>query len=190
VRAEILAADPEVAFAKLALDRTAPILVATGGGTGALSLNRLLAAAAPALVDRVQIVHLTGRGRGVPSHTSSRAYRQIEFLVDDMPHLLAAASLVVSRAGMGTLTELAALAKASLVVPLPASHQWANARAFEQLGAIEVVDQLELDAHQLAARVLSLLSDAERRTRLGAALARSMPRDAAERIGELILGLA
>src|SRR5207253_10230567 len=124
-----------------------------GGGTGALGLNRLVAAAAPRLVDQVQVVHLTGRGRGVPSAARSDRYRPIEFVVDEMPHLLAAASIVVSRAGMGTLTELAALGKASLIVPLPGSHQWANAQAFARLGAIEVADQAALSADTLAARV-------------------------------------
>jgi UDP-N-acetylglucosamine--N-acetylmuramyl-(pentapeptide) pyrophosphoryl-undecaprenol N-acetylglucosamine transferase len=133
------------------------------------------------------VVHLTGRGRGVPAQTTSEHYRQIEFLVDEMPHLLAAATLVVSRAGMGTLTELAALGKPSLIVPMPGSHQWANAQAFARLGAIEVADQTALTSVRLADRILSLLSDPERRELLGQALQRSVPRDAAERIAAILL---
>src|SRR5207253_814470 len=109
-------------------------------------------------------------------------YRAIEFLLEQMPDLLAAATIVVSRAGMGTLTELAALGKPSLVVPLPGSHQWANARAFEQLGAVEIADQDALTPDSLADRILSLLSDGPRRRRLTEAMLRSMPHDAAERI--------
>src|SRR5206468_6833588 len=153
VRAALLEADPHIALDQLNLDPRVPLLVVTGGGTGALGLNRLVAAAAPALVERMQIVHLTGRGRGVSAETSSSRYRAIEFLVDEMPHLLAAATIVVSRAGMGTLTELAALGKPSLIVPLPGSHQWANAQAFARLGAIEVADQAALSAETLAGRV-------------------------------------
>src|SRR5207244_6622870 len=137
VREALLKADPHIAFEQLQLDPRVPLLVVTGGGTGALGLNLLVAAAAPRLIDQLQVVHLTGRGRGVPARTDSKRYTSIEFLVEQMPHLLAAATIVVSRAGMGTLTELAALGKPSLVVPLPGSHQWANARAFAQLGAIE-----------------------------------------------------
>jgi UDP-N-acetylglucosamine--N-acetylmuramyl-(pentapeptide) pyrophosphoryl-undecaprenol N-acetylglucosamine transferase len=187
VRQEILDADPNVAVDRLALQAGVPIVVVTGGGTGALSLNRLVAAAAPRLIDHVQVVHLTGRGRGVPAATSSPRYRSIEFLVDEMPHLLAAASVVVSRAGMGTLTELAALAKASLIVPLPGSHQWANANAFARLRAIEVADQDALTPDSLADRVLSLEADRPRREQLGGALAASMPRDAADRIAQVLL---
>jgi UDP-N-acetylglucosamine--N-acetylmuramyl-(pentapeptide) pyrophosphoryl-undecaprenol N-acetylglucosamine transferase len=107
-----------------------------------------------------------------------------------MPHLLAAATVVLTRAGMGTLTELAALGKAALVVPLPASHQWANARAFARLGAIEVADQEALSPETLAQRVRGLVQDGPRRVELGRALGQSMPRDAAERIAGQLLGLA
>jgi UDP-N-acetylglucosamine--N-acetylmuramyl-(pentapeptide) pyrophosphoryl-undecaprenol N-acetylglucosamine transferase len=190
VRAEFLTADPRIAFEHLNLDPDVPLLVATGGGTGALGLNRLVAAVAPRLIDRLQIVHLTGRGRGVPALTFSDRYRPLEFLVDDMPHLLAAATIVISRAGMGTLTELARLGKASLIVPLPGSHQWANAQAFARLGAVEVADQDALTAESLAERIVSLLADAPRRDLLGATLAASMPRDAADRIAALLLAHA
>ena len=186
VRAEVLEADPRVAYLHLDLDPGAPLLVATGGGTGALGLNRLVAAAAPRLVESFQVLHLTGRGRGVPPATDSPRYRAVEFLVDEMPHVLAAATLVVSRAGMGTLTELAALGRPTLVVPMPGSHQRANADAFARLGAVEVAEQAALTPETLADRVLGLLADPERRERLGRSLASSMPRDAAERIARLI----
>ncbi len=187
VRQEVLTADPGVAFERLDLAPDVPLLVVTGGGTGALGLNRLAADAAPRLVGHMQVLHLTGRGRGVPAATQSSRYRAIEFLVEEMPHLLAAATIVVSRAGMGTLSELAALGKASVIVPLPGSHQWANAQAFARLGAVEVADQAALSAAVLAERVLSLLADEPRRAQLGRALGASMPRDAAERIaGELL----
>jgi UDP-N-acetylglucosamine--N-acetylmuramyl-(pentapeptide) pyrophosphoryl-undecaprenol N-acetylglucosamine transferase len=188
VRQEIFAADPELAYARLGLEPEIPVVVVTGGGTGALGLNRLAAAAAPYLVGRTQVVHLTGRGRGVPARTDSPRYRAIEFLVDEMPHLLAAATIVVSRAGMGTLTELATLGKPALVVPLPDSHQAANAQAFARLGAIEVAEQAALTPERLAQHVLSLVDDPPRRKQLAHRLADSMPRDAAQRIALTLLG--
>ncbi len=189
VRQEILEADPEEAVALLGLDRTAPLVVVMGGGTGALGLNRLIAAAAGRLVGAAQVVHLTGRGRSVAAALGSPRYRPIEFLVGELPPLLAAATLVVTRAGMGSLAELAALGKAALVVPLPGSHQWANARAFEALEAIEVADQDRLTPDSFADRVLRLLADEPRRARLGRALAASMPRDASRRLAEELLRL-
>jgi UDP-N-acetylglucosamine--N-acetylmuramyl-(pentapeptide) pyrophosphoryl-undecaprenol N-acetylglucosamine transferase len=189
LRDEIVSADPTIAFERLPLIAEVPLVVATGGGTGALSLNRLVAAAAPALVDSAQVFHLTGQGRGVPAHTASSRYHAVEFVVDEMPHLLAAASLVVGRAGMSTLTELAALSKASLIVPLPDSHQVANALEFGRLGAIEVANQADLTPSDLSRRILNLLDDSTRREQLGQALSRSMPRDAADRIAAELLAL-
>lgn len=189
VRREILEAQPEWAYQRLGLEPGVPVVVATGGGTGALGLNKLIAGAAPRLVERCQVVHLTGRGRGVPVQTSSPRYRQVEFLVDEMAPLLAAATMVVTRAGLGTLTELAALRKPILVVPMPGSHQWANARAFESLGAAEVADQDQLTPEAMAQRVLALLDDDTRRERLSAAIGASMPREAADRIAEHLLAL-
>jgi UDP-N-acetylglucosamine--N-acetylmuramyl-(pentapeptide) pyrophosphoryl-undecaprenol N-acetylglucosamine transferase len=107
-----------------------------------------------------------------------------------MPHVLAAATIVVSRAGMGTLTELAALRKPTIVVPLPGSHQWANARAFARIGAIEVADQDALTSDLLAQRVLNLLDDTPRRAVLSEAIGASMPGGAADQIAALLLSLA
>ncbi len=190
VRREILTAQPKLAFAQLGLDHETPLVVVTGGGTGALGLNTLVATAAPRLVQSVQVVHLTGRGRSVPAQTDSHRYRAYEFLIDELPHLLAAATVVVTRAGMGTLTELAALGKAAIVVPLPDSHQWANARVFAHAAAIEVANQDALTPETLSQRILGLCQDAPRREQLGRALGASMPRDAADRIAAEVLSLA
>src|SRR5205085_10947933 len=119
VRPSMLAGSADRARATFGLEPDVPVVLITGGGTGALGLNRLVAAAAPKLVGRCQLVHLTGTGRAVPSQVSSR-YQQIDFVTTEMADLLAAADLVVSRAGMGILSELAALGKPTVLVPMPA----------------------------------------------------------------------
>jgi len=190
VRPRVLEGRRDEAIRRLGLEPDLPILLVTGGGTGALGLNRLVAAAAPILVGCCQVVHLTGRGRGVPVADLEPRYRQYEFLVEEMPHLLAGADLVVTRAGMGTLSELAALGKPAIVVPLPGSHQEANAQAFARAGAAVSADQNALTAESLAALVRDLLADATRRTALGEAIGRFMPRDAASTIARDVLMLA
>ena len=190
VRARVLSGNPEAARRLLNLEPETPILLVTGGGTGALALNRIVAEAADELIDFCQVIHLTGRGRGVPPATPSPRYHQREFLVDEMPHVLAAASLVVTRAGLGTLTELAALRKASIVVPMPGTHQESNARAFSEGGGAIHLDQRTLTARQLVALVRDVLADEPRRTRLGEALSRAMPLDAAARIADDLTSLA
>jgi UDP-N-acetylglucosamine:LPS N-acetylglucosamine transferase len=74
-----------------------------------------------------------------------------------------------------------------VIVPLPESHQWANAAAFAQLGAVEHLDQASLTPSRLTDHVLGLLGDPERRGRLSESIAGSMPRDAADRIASALL---
>lgn len=189
VRQHVLQGDPVKGFAVGGFDPAVPLLLVTGGGTGALGLNRIVAEAASKLVERCQILHLTGRGRGVETGDLGPRYRPLEFLVEEMPHVLAAASVVVSRAGLGTLSELAALRKPTIIVPMPGTHQDANARAFARDGGAIACDQRALTPEQLTATVTALLDDADRRQALGDALGRVMPPDADARIAEDVLAL-
>jgi len=162
VRKEILEGSRDEAMRNFGLDDRLPVVLVTGGGTGALGLNRLIVEAAPRLVERCQIVHITGRGKQVEAPCLGPGYRQMEFLVEQMPHALAAADLVVSRAGLSTLTELAALGKPSLLIPMPRSHQIANGLVFARGGASVMQQQEDLTGDRLAAEILSLLEKPER----------------------------
>jgi len=187
VRPAVLAGSRAAARARFGLEEGLPTLLITGGGTGALGLNRLVAEAVPELVTCCQVIHLTGRGRAVAPARASPRYHAYDFLVEEMPHALAAADLVVSRAGMGTLTELAALGKPTLLVPMPRSHQLANARAFAASGAVEVAEQEHLSPALLAARVHALLADSARLAELSHAITASMPPDAGARLARVVL---
>jgi UDP-N-acetylglucosamine--N-acetylmuramyl-(pentapeptide) pyrophosphoryl-undecaprenol N-acetylglucosamine transferase len=189
VRRSVVEGNRSLGFSLLGFDPAVPLVLVTGGGTGALGLNRIVAEAAPAMVEQCQILHLTGRGRGVATGDLGHRYCQVELLVEEMPHVLAASTVVITRAGMGTLSELAALRKAAVVVPMPGTHQEANARAFERAGAAIVHDQRTLTAEQLTRTVTELLAHAERRRELGTAMGQTMPPDAAERIAEDVLAL-
>ncbi len=193
VRGRILAADPQRGFSRLGFDPAVPLVLVTGGGTGALGLNRIVAAAAPRLVQHAQVLHLTGAGRGVEVPDLGPRYRQREFLVEEMPDVLAAATIVVTRAGMGTLSELAALGKPTLIVPMPASHQEANATAFGVAnagGGALVFNQAELTPDLLADTVAELLADEARRAAMRDAIRAVMPGGAAGRIADDVLALA
>ncbi len=192
VRPGLAAGDRATALRLFDLEPDLPTLLVTGGGTGALGLNRRVAAAVPRLVQRCQVIHLTGRGRAVPPATPHPRYHAYEFLVDEMKHALAAADLVLSRAGLGTLSELAALGKPMLLVPMPRSHQLANARVAAQAGAARVVAEEALTPERLVGLVDALLADMAARAALVAAARRLLPADAADRLAsrlqELISG--
>jgi len=143
-------------------------LLIFGGSRGARSLNRAALAALPSLSDakdRLAIVHQTGEA-DFPE--AQRAYaasgfdeaRAIAF-IDDMPARLESADLVVCRSGAGTVFELAATGRASVLVPYPFAaglHQDRNAEWMARAGAAIVVPDAEMDGARLASIVREALA--------------------------------
>ena len=97
--------------------------------------------------------------------------------------------LVVSRSGAGTLAELAACGVPAILVPFPAAvddHQMANARAFADHGAAEVVAEKNLIGTELGQRIARLLGDSVRQAHMRRAAAQKYTPEAAEKIAEEI----
>jgi UDP-N-acetylglucosamine--N-acetylmuramyl-(pentapeptide) pyrophosphoryl-undecaprenol N-acetylglucosamine transferase len=140
VRSEILSADPVQARAQFRLQPNLPTLLVLGGSTGSTFLNSLVGAVAFRLVRNWQIVHITGRERDFVELQDAR-YHRVDFLTWELPHVMAAADLVVCRAGLGTMTELAALGKPAVFIPLPETHQEENAAVLSRLKAGVVLAQ-------------------------------------------------
>jgi UDP-N-acetylglucosamine--N-acetylmuramyl-(pentapeptide) pyrophosphoryl-undecaprenol N-acetylglucosamine transferase len=170
-----------------------------GGSQGAHAINvamveaaARLAAAAP----RVAITHQTGeRDLEMVRDGYRRAGLEgrVEPFLFAMDREMSAADLVVCRAGATTLAELAASGRAALLVPLPAAtddHQRKNALAFVRVGAAQMVEQRELSGDRLAAEILALAADADRRRRMGDAACGMARPDAAKAIAERVLALA
>lgn len=151
-----------------------PLVVLTGGGTGAAKLNELLAAATSDLVMVANVLHITGRGKQLDVGVQSR-YQQIEFATDEMPGILDAATVVVTRAGMATLTELAYLSKAAIVIPMPNTHQEHNAKVLGEAGAAVVLSQEELTPQHLTSVIRELLCNKDMREGLGHRLHMTIP---------------
>jgi UDP-N-acetylglucosamine--N-acetylmuramyl-(pentapeptide) pyrophosphoryl-undecaprenol N-acetylglucosamine transferase len=188
VRRTILEGDATRARDHFDLTVDLPVVLVTGGGTGALRLNELAVDAARELANECQLIHLTGAGRS-PAPWSHANYRRYEFLAEPMADALAAADVIVTRAGMSALTEVAALSKAAIVVPMPDSHQEANAAVFARHGAGSVCPESTLSGQGLARQIRGLLADPSRREALGAAASLLLPPDAADAICAGIAGL-
>jgi len=141
-----------------------PTVAIFGGGTGSQFLNDLVARQLPQLIKLGQLVHITGltkKGAG-----AQPGYYRYD-LLNKIGPVLQLADVVVSRAGMGFLSEAAALAKAVLVVPLPDSHQLDNAQAVSQAQAGLVIKQSDLTGERLVATLSQLLDDEASRRKLG-----------------------
>jgi UDP-N-acetylglucosamine--N-acetylmuramyl-(pentapeptide) pyrophosphoryl-undecaprenol N-acetylglucosamine transferase len=189
VRAEVLAGSRALATSSFGLTLDLPVVLVVGGGTGATGLNRLVWQSLPALTAGAQVMHLAGAGKSDASKSSPR-YHQFELLTGSMPEALAAADIVVTRAGMGQLSELAALDKPTVIIPMPASHQEANAEAFAAGGGAVVLDQRDTTPETFAATIDVLLRDVEGRAVMAKKMRAMNATDAAERIALTVIGLA
>lgn len=201
VRQEILALAGQRAEARRRLGLLAdlPMLLVFGGSRGARSINQALAAALPALLPHCQVLHISGtldwpaveaQAQTLPTELRLR-YHAYPYLHDEMPLALAAADLVVARAGASTLGEFPALGLPSILAPYPYSgqHQEVNADYLAQRGAAVKLPDAHLTA-QLAPAVLRLLhAPAELAAMSQAAHALAQPA-AAEAIGRELQRLA
>ncbi|KKU48189.1 hypothetical protein A3H10_01210 [Candidatus Uhrbacteria bacterium RIFCSPLOWO2_12_FULL_46_10] len=169
VRPSVLNGNPLAARRHFQTGSDLSLVLVMGGGTGALALNRLIIEALPFLAERVLLIHLTGAGKQI-SVQPSIYYHQQAFARAELPDFYAAAEVVVSRAGMGTISELACLGKAAIVIPIPDSHQEANAQAIAQRGAAIVLEQINLTANKFAQEVLNLVNNQAIREHYGRAL--------------------
>jgi len=151
-----------------------PVLFVTGGGAGSRRINAVVREALPELLKGFDVAHACGKGN-VDNDTYMDGYKQFEFLGNELPHIYACSDVVISRAGANTIYEILALRKPNLLIPLSRKasrgDQILNARSFEAQGFSEVLQEEELTAGKLAARVYSLHSN--RAKYINAASARS-----------------
>ena len=175
------------------------VLLIFGGSQAVRRFNAAVADALPRLVERVAVIHVTGEdgyadalaGREALPDPLRARYQPHPFLRDEMLHALAAADLVVGRAGSSTLAEVTALGVPMVVVPYPhaAGHQRANARALVEAGAARLVDDEAFDATALL-DAAAILDDPAAHLAMSAA-ARELGRPyAAEAVAELVLAAA
>lgn len=191
-------ADRREARADLGLDPSLPTLIVTGGSSGAASINRALAAAAPKLAagnPGVQVLHITGRGKQVTgpdgSLLTAEGYRQVEY-VDGMEKVYAAADLLLARAGAATVCEVAAVGLPTVFVPLPHGNgeQRRNAAELVEAGGALMVENDRFTADWLLTEALPLVQDAERLAKMSSAAVPLGVRDADVRMANLIIDAA
>ncbi len=186
VRAEIASGSREEGLRITGFDGGKPVLLVLGGSQGAKALNDAVLRSHEELLRICDIVHITGEGKSV--RLSRSGYWQKEFVTDELPHLYALCDLALTRAGAGTLSELATLEKAAIVVPLEGlaeDHQLRNASMLERCAGAVVVRQSDMRA--LPSVIASLLTHPEKRAALGQGLQRFFPPHSAKRIAEILL---
>ncbi len=143
-----------------------PLLLIMGGSLGSRNLNAAVRAALPGLSARYRIAHLCGKGGIDPRLEGRPGYRQLEYVSSEMPDVLAAADLVLSRAGSNAIFEFLALQKPNLLVPLPLTasrgDQILNAKAFAAEGFSRVLAEEEIGPGSLELELAQLQAQADK----------------------------
>ena len=170
VRAALLGADRASARRVLGLDPALGTLLVMGGSRGARAINRALGSTLPDLLARYQVLHISGeldwpwvseRRRELPAEQQNR-YHAYPYLHEELVAAMAAADLVVARAGAATLAEFPAVGLPSILVPYPyaGQHQGVNADFMVGHGAAVRIEDANL-ASELKPAVVRLLEDRE-----------------------------
>ena len=153
IRNELLAGSKLAGLQFTGLSANRPILLMMGGSTGSVVINNALRKLLPKLLPQFQVIHLCGKGRLDPSLDKLEGYVQYEYISKELKDLMAAADIVLSRAGANAICELLALHKPNILVPLSASvsrgDQILNAQSFEKQGFSYVLEEEKMNEDTL-----------------------------------------
>ncbi|GAA0121435.1 MULTISPECIES: undecaprenyldiphospho-muramoylpentapeptide beta-N-acetylglucosaminyltransferase [Clostridium] len=143
-----------------------PIVLVVGGSLGSKFINDIIRENLQELLQKFNIVHVCGKGNISEEHKNVKGYVQFEYVKEELPHLMKAASIVVSRAGANFIFELLALKKPNLLIPLSArasrGDQILNAKSFEKNGYSLVIEEENLNSKILLEKLDELYSNKEK----------------------------
>lgn len=155
-------ADKGRSFAGFEKNDKATLLI-TGGSLGSKAINKAIRSNLDRLLNQFNIIHLCGKNNLDASLGALAGYAQYEFVGKELPDLFALTNFVVCRAGSNTITELLALKKPNILIPLTASQsrgdQIINARVFEKAGYSVVIEEEYLTDEILIDTLDKLLKD-------------------------------
>ena len=197
IRGEIISANKEFARAEMKLD-SRPLILSMGGSLGARAINE---AVKYLILHRFEkkdcyYLHATGKagasmiddiGKDVDLNANSQI--MLREYINDMDRCLAAADLVVCRAGASSLSEIQALGKPSILVPYPyaaENHQYYNAKTMSDRDAAIMIEEKDFTGERLLSEVEKLLSKPERLKKMGENARAMAILDASQRITECV----
>lgn len=197
IRGEIISANKEFARAEMKLD-SRPLILSMGGSLGARAINE---AVKYLILHRFEkkdcyYLHATGKagasmiddiGKDVDLNANPQI--MLREYINDMDRCLAAADLVVCRAGASSLSEIQALGKPSILVPYPyaaENHQYYNAKTMSDRDAAILIEEKDFTGERLLSEVEKLLSKPERLKKMGENARAMAILDASQRITECV----
>ena len=198
VRGEILTVDKQESRRKLGLDER-PVVLSFGGSLGAKKINEAVAdlVARSGKDGRYQHIHAYGSyGEWFPELVRDKGAEiencpnlDVRPYIDNMPECMAAADLVICRAGAITLSELQAMGKPAILIPSPnvaENHQYHNAMALVNAGAAELIEEKELTPELLTQKADEMLENPEKLEKYSKASKKMAITNANERIYSVV----
>lgn len=169
IRPELYKGDRRKGLAETGFSGKKPVLMVMGGSLGAAAVNEGVRAALPELSKRFDVVHLCGRGK-VDESAACEGYRQFEYVGPELPDMMAATDVVISRAGANAVFEFIALGIPALLVPLPLEasrgDQILNADYVTKKGYAQKLDQADITPERLVREVDELYGRRESMAKL------------------------
>jgi UDP-N-acetylglucosamine--N-acetylmuramyl-(pentapeptide) pyrophosphoryl-undecaprenol N-acetylglucosamine transferase len=195
VRQEFFQATRDAGRAHFQLDTNVPVVTVFGGSQGAHALNEIVRVNLKSLLTATQVIHICGAQdklaleaeRALMNSALAARYHVFEYLNDDMPLALAAADVVVARAGAATLGEFPAVGAPSILVPglFAQGHQNKNAEFLAARGAAVVLAEEKLTG-DFVPTLMNLLNNRTRLDTMQRAVKKLAQPDAARRIVNLL----
>jgi UDP-N-acetylglucosamine--N-acetylmuramyl-(pentapeptide) pyrophosphoryl-undecaprenol N-acetylglucosamine transferase len=173
----------------LSIPEGVPLIVVFGGSQGAVAVNKMVRQSTPAWFETgAYVVHITGDKDPEADSLKHPQYISLPFY-NNMAGLLKRANLAISRAGAGSLTELAVCGTPAILIPYPFAaedHQSYNAQVFTSVGAGLSFKQQDLTAEVLQSQVLKLLQSPEELQQMGEKAKGIAIPDSADKLAQLL----
>ena len=200
VRGEFACHSKASAKAELGIDPSKKVVLSVWGSLGASHMNNIVGEMMPALYEQTDFhfIHCCGKlyhERMLKKQAEAKAvcdngcFEMREFIFD-MPRVMAAADLIMCRAGASTLAELTYMGKPAIIVPSPNvtnNHQEKNARVLEKAGGAKVMLEGQFDADSMLAEIRDLLADENKLDEMSKVMAALAVPDACDKICDTIL---
>lgn len=161
VRPELKQCDSERGRTICGFHREKPVIFVAGGSLGSVQINYLIRMLLDTLLPKFQVIHICGKGN-IDSSLRQEGYKQFEYVLDELPHLMSLADLVISRAGSNFIFEFLYLQKPMILIPLPKGasrgDQIENAKVFQAQGFAETIFEEDLTPDRLLELILTMFA--------------------------------
>ncbi len=165
VRPELKKANAEIGRKFCGFDKEKPVIFVAGGSLGSVKINNVIRQILDRLLLQFQIIHICGKGN-IDRDLKQQSYKQFEYVVDELPHLMSLANLVISRAGSNFIFEFLYLKKPMILIPLPQGSsrgdQIENAKTFQEQGFAEIIFEEDLTDDRLLKLIHLMLANYDR----------------------------